>query len=168
MKTIRIGSGAGYSGDRIEPAVELMEKGNLDYIIFECLAERTIALGQKDKLKDSSKGYNQLLEYRMEKILPLVKAKKVKVITNMGAANVKAAAEKTIEIAENLGIEGIKIAYITGDDISENISGYLEQEILETGGELQELGTKILSANAYLDSEGIVKALQYDADVIIR
>ena len=44
MKKIRIGSGAGYAGDRIEPAVELMEKGNLDYIIFECLAERTIAI----------------------------------------------------------------------------------------------------------------------------
>ena len=48
MKKIRIGSGAGYAGDRIEPAVELMEKGNLDYIIFECLAERTIAIGQQD------------------------------------------------------------------------------------------------------------------------
>ena len=47
MKKIRIGSGAGYAGDRIEPAVELMEKGNLDYIIFECLAERTIAIGQQ-------------------------------------------------------------------------------------------------------------------------
>ena len=51
MKKIRIGSGAGYAGDRIEPAVELMEKGNLDYIIFECLAERTVAIGQQDKRK---------------------------------------------------------------------------------------------------------------------
>ena len=56
MKKIRIGSGAGYAGDRIEPAVELMEKGNLDYIIFECLAERTIAIGQQDKMKDLSAG----------------------------------------------------------------------------------------------------------------
>lgn len=55
MKKIRIGSGAGYAGDRIEPAVELMEKGNLDYIIFECLAERTVAIGQQDKEKDPSK-----------------------------------------------------------------------------------------------------------------
>ena len=48
MKKIRIGSGAGYGGDRIEPAVELMEKGSLDYIIFECLAERTIAIAQEN------------------------------------------------------------------------------------------------------------------------
>lgn len=46
MKKIRIGSGAGFAGDRIEPAVEIMEKGKVDYIIFECLAERTIAINQ--------------------------------------------------------------------------------------------------------------------------
>ena len=51
MKTVRIGSGAGYAGDRIEPAIDLIEKGNLDYIIFECLAERTISLAQKQKWK---------------------------------------------------------------------------------------------------------------------
>ena len=51
MKTIRVGSGAGYSGDRIEPAVELAEKGDLDYLVFECLAERTIALAQQARMK---------------------------------------------------------------------------------------------------------------------
>ena len=53
-KTIRIGSGAGYAGDRLEPSLELIEKGNLDYISYECLAERTIAIGQQAKLKDPS------------------------------------------------------------------------------------------------------------------
>ena len=71
MKTIRIGSGAGYAGDRLEPSLELIEKGNLDYISYECLAERTIAIGQQAKLKDPTKGYNGLLEHRMEKALPL-------------------------------------------------------------------------------------------------
>ena len=110
MKTIRIGSGAGYAGDRIEPAMELIEKGNLDYIIFECLAERTVAIGQQDKEKDSEKGYNQLLEYRMKKILPLLFHNHVKMITNMGAANPKAAARQTKKIAEELQKQfGIKI-----------------------------------------------------------
>ena len=68
MKKIRIGSGAGYAGDRIEPAVELMEKGNLDYIIFECLAERTVAIGQQDKEKDPSKGYNHQLHCRLNAV----------------------------------------------------------------------------------------------------
>lgn len=71
MKKIRIGSGAGYAGDRVEPSLELIEKGNLDYISYECLAERTIAIGQQAKLKDPTKGYNGLLEHRMEKALSL-------------------------------------------------------------------------------------------------
>ncbi len=94
MKKVRIGSGAGYAGDRIEPAVEIMKKGKLDYIIFECLAERTIAIGQQQKLKDPSKGYNELLEYRMKYVVPLCKKNKIKVITNMGSANPVAAAKK--------------------------------------------------------------------------
>ena len=167
MKTIRIGSGAGYAGDRIEPAVELMDKGELDYIIFECLAERTIALGQKEKKKDCTKGYNPLLEYRMQHILPLVQEKKTKVITNMGAANVKAAADKTMEIAEQLGVHGIKIAYVTGDDIGDNLDEYADYDVLETGCKLKDLGVNVMSANAYMGCEGIVEALKGGADIVI-
>ena len=53
-KSIRIGSGAGFSGDRLEPAVILAEQGKLDYLVLECLAERTIALAQKKKIGDPS------------------------------------------------------------------------------------------------------------------
>ena len=105
MKTIRIGSGAGYAGDRLEPALELIEKGNINYISFECLAERTIAIAQMAKLKDPGKGYNDLLSYRMEKVIPLAWEKKVKVITNMGAANPQAAVEVCAEIARKNGIK---------------------------------------------------------------
>jgi Acyclic terpene utilisation family protein AtuA len=69
MKTIRVGSGAGYSGDRIEPTVELAEKGGLDYLVFECLGERTIALAQKAKIKDPGAGYDPLLAARMRAVL---------------------------------------------------------------------------------------------------
>ena len=100
LKKIRIGGGAGYGGDRIEPAVDLIRFGNLDYIIFECLAERTIALAQQKKKEDSRKGYNELLEHRMSKVLPLLKDHKVKIITNMGAANPKAAMEVTGRMAK--------------------------------------------------------------------
>ncbi|WP_122872220.1 acyclic terpene utilization AtuA family protein, partial [Pseudomonas viridiflava] len=72
MKTLRIGSGAGYSGDRIEPAVELAEHGELDYLIFECLAERTIALAQQARLSDPDAGYDPLLSERMRRVLPFV------------------------------------------------------------------------------------------------
>lgn len=167
MKTIRIGSGAGYAGDRIEPAVELMEKGNLDYIIFECLAERTVALGQEDRIKDPDTGYNRLLKRRMEKIIPPVKSNGIKIITNMGAANPKAAAEVTSKIAKRLGISGLKIAYINGDDISGNIEKYYENEVLENGQKLSEIKERIISANVYMGAEGIVEALENGADIII-
>lgn len=90
MKTLRIGSGAGYSGDRIEPAVELAEQGDLDYLVFECLAERTIALAQQARISDPQGGYDPLLSERMRRVLPFVGLKghrRLRVITNMGAAN---------------------------------------------------------------------------------
>lgn len=167
MKTIRIGSGAGYAGDRLEPALTLMEKGNLDYIIFECLAERTIAIGQEQKLKNPNKGYNELLEYRMDQVLPLVKEKSVKVITNMGSANPEAAAEVIREIALKKGIAGLKIAAVLGDDISDRIQQYMDYDVLELNTKLKAIENKIISANAYIGVEGIIEALKKGADIIV-
>lgn len=167
MKKIRIGSGAGYAGDRIEPAIELIEKGNLDYIIFECLAERTVAIGQQDREKDPSKGYNQLLEYRMEKVLPLLGRNHVKMITNMGAANPKSAVEKTAEIARRLGVSGLKIAYVQGDDITENLDRYYDLPVLENGKKLADMKDTLISANVYMGADGICEALKQGADLVI-
>ncbi len=97
MKTIRIGAGAGYSGDRIEPAVELAAKGGIDYLVYECLAERTIGLAQQAKMKNPKAGYDALLEARMRSVLPLCRANGIKLISNMGAANPVAAVEKVRE-----------------------------------------------------------------------
>ena len=167
MRSIRIGSGAGYAGDRLEPSLELIEKGNLDYISYECLAERTIAIGQQAKLKDSTKGYNGLLEHRMEKALPLCYEHKVKLITNMGSANPQAAAAKCVEIAEKHGLKGMKIACVTGDDLLPVIDKYMDTEVWETGRPLRELPGEIVSATAYQGVEGILKALEQGADVVI-
>ncbi|SHI28447.1 acyclic terpene utilization AtuA family protein [Clostridium intestinale] len=167
MKKVRVGSGAGYGGDRIEPAVDIMTYGNLDYIIFECLAERTISLAQLEKLKDKNKGYNELLEYRMEKIIPLCVEKKVKVITNMGAANPLAAAEVIKRIAEEKNIKNLKIAAVLGDDVFSEINGYMDYEIIETGEKIESIKDKIISANAYIGVKGIIEALENNADIII-
>ncbi len=167
MKTIRIGSGAGYAGDRLEPALELIEKGNLDYISFECLAERTIAIGTEAKLKDPTKGYNGLLEHRMEKALPLAWKHKVKIVTNMGSANPEAAAAKCVEIAKKHGLAGMKIACVVGDDILPIIDRYQGTEVWETHEPLAKLPGKVVSANAYLGVAGVIEALQKGADVVI-
>jgi hypothetical protein len=167
MKTIRIGSGAGYAGDRIEPALDLIKEGNLDYIFFECLAERTIALAQKEKLADETKGYNPLLEYRFERILPLLKEHPVKIITNMGAANPLSAAKKVKEMAVKYGVGDLKIVSLVGDDILDKLPQYESAQVMETGHPLSELKDDIISANAYIGGQKISEALRDGADIII-
>lgn len=167
MKKVRIGGGAGYSGDRVEPSIELLEKGNLDYIAYECLAERTIAIAQQIKMSNPTKGYDGLLEYRMEKALPVAYRNKVKIITNMGAANPIGALEVVKRIAEEKKLKGLKIAAVIGDDVFHNLERYKEAVVWETGKPLKELEGTIISANAYLGIGGILKALKQDADVII-
>ena len=64
-RTIRVGCGAGFQGDRLDPALVLAERGELDYLGLECLGERTVALAQLRRRKDPSSGYDPLLERRM-------------------------------------------------------------------------------------------------------
>jgi hypothetical protein len=163
---VRIGCGAGYSGDRIEPAIELAEKGGIQYLGFECLAERTIALAQLEKMKDPEHGYDPLLEARMRAVLGICKSKSIKIITNMGAANPAKAAAKTAAIARELGLRALKIAAVTGDD-GLDLCRDSAVPLLESGGEVRDLGNRIVSANAYLGAQPIAEALRAGADVVI-
>ena len=167
MRKIKIGSGAGFGGDRIDPAIDLIKRGNLDYIGFECLAERTIALAVQQRSVDPTIGYNDLLEERFRQILPAMQGRKVKVITNMGAANPRAAAGKVAEIACELKITGIRIAAVTGDDVLHLMPRMLELPVMETGQPLRSAAGEIISANAYCGVAGILEALQKDANIII-
>lgn len=160
---IRIGCGAGFSGDRLEPAVLLAEKGELDYLVLECLAERTIALAQKRKAQDPDKGYDILLKRRMELLLPILDKKRFRIITNMGAANPLAAAKEVINMAKVMGIS-IKVATVVGDDVYQLLIG--EEIAMETNMPLLNSG-KIISANAYMGADAILPALQSGADIII-
>ena len=166
MRTIRIGSGAGYSGDRIEPAVELAEKGEIQYLVFECLGERTVALAQQARMKNPELGYDPLLEERMRAVLPICAAKGIKIVTNMGAANPEGAAKKAAEIARSLGFSSLKIAAIVGDDV---LDACKEDDfpIMEFDGSIRQLGNRLLSANAYLRAEPMTDALRGGADIVI-
>lgn len=166
MKTLRIGSGAGYSGDRIEPAVELAEQGDLDYLVFECLAERTIALAQQARISDPQGGYDPLLSERMRRVLPFVGVKggrRLRVITNMGAANPVAAAVEVRRIAKALSLD-LKVVAVLGDDV---LKGLQPGFLLDNGQTVGALGERLISANAYLGVDGILEALRADADVVI-
>jgi hypothetical protein len=163
-RPLRIGCGAGYSGDRIEPAVELVQHGDLDVLVFECLAERTIALAQQAKAADPNAGYDPRLDERFEAVLADARRRGVKIITNMGAANPPAAAARTRAIAERLGVRNVTIAIVTGDDVYALVTdgGFTASE---TGDTLTP--DTVVSANAYLGAEPIAEALRRGADVVI-
>ena len=166
MRSIRIGSGAGFAGDRIEPAIELAERGELNYLGFECLAERTIALAQGARLRNPAAGFDPLLLDRFKAVLPACRANGVRVVTNMGAANPLAAAHAVVELARSLGLRGLKVAAVGGDDVLALVRGG-DHPLMEWPGSVAELGAAVVSANAYMGVGGILQALGGGADVII-
>ncbi|HEV7575640.1 MAG TPA: acyclic terpene utilization AtuA family protein [Caldimonas sp.] len=166
MRTIRLGAGAGYSGDRIEPAIELARHGRLDYLVFECLAERTIALAQCARMKDPTSGYDPMLEQRMQAVLAIAHRAGTRIVTNMGAANPVAAARKVVELARALGLPGLRVAAVVGDDVLEIVRRG-DYRFEESGAAVSALGDRVVSANAYLGAGPIVAALQAGAHVTI-
>jgi hypothetical protein len=147
MRTIRVGSGAGFADDRIEPAAELAEHGQLDYLVFECLAERTIALAQRERRRDPRAGFNAWLAERMDAVLGHCARQGIRIVTNMGAANPLAAAELVADLARRTGLPGLKVAAVTGDDVLDLVAGS-DLPLLDRPGTVASLGTTVISANA--------------------
>src|SRR5204862_7247439 len=156
MKTVRIGSGAGFAGDRIEPAVELATHGSLDYLVLECLAERTIALAQEARAQDPARGFDPMLERRLEAVLPACRERGVTIVTNMGAANPASAGARARELARRLGCHGLTIATVSGADVYDVVMAG-DFAIAETGAPVSTLKDRLISANAYIGAEPIVE-----------
>ena len=161
----RIGTGAGFAADRLDPAVDLARRGELDVMVLECLGERTVAFAHRDRMSDPRRGYNAHLDRRMRALLPACRAARTTIISNMGAANPRAAAMRTRDIARELGITGLKIACIEGDDVTGSVP--MTQSFMDEPGTLADVGQGIVGMNAYLGADAILPALNAGADVII-
>lgn len=166
-RPFRIGAGAGYAGDRIEPAAELAEHGRLDVLAFECLAERTIALAQAERLRDPARGFDPLLEARLEAVLPACRRNGVRIVSNMGAANPRGAARAAAAVARRLGFAGLRVAAVEGDDVLDRLRAQPGLPLLERPADVAALGDAIVSANAYAGIGGILAALEQGADIIL-
>ena len=164
-RTYRIGTGAGFSSDRLDPAIDLVKRGQLDAIVFECVGERTLAFGHRDRAKDSNRGYNALLEKRLRALLALCYTNGTQLITNMGVANPAAAAKIAHQIGQELGLSGLRIAVVTGDDVSTLIHN--DSMLSEPACTVGETGRSVIGANAYLGSDSIISALKEDPHVVI-
>ena len=136
---IRIGCGAGFADDRIPPGVEIVERGELDYLAMECLAERTIARETLDRAKDPSKGYTPVLLERMEAIMPPALRRGVKIVTNMGAANPMGAARAVRQHAAEWGCPDYACAVVLGDEVSDMMRAHPELPLMEDGAPLESL-----------------------------
>ena len=164
-KTLRIGAGAGYSGDRIEPAIALAERGALDYLVFECLAERTIADAQLRRREQPGAGFDPFLDARMRAVLAACRRSGTRIISNMGAANVPAAAARVAAIAQELGLPDLRIATILGDDVLDIC--LVGDVMLDNGQNIGALGDRLISANAYIGAAPIAAALAAGAEVVL-
>lgn len=162
----RIGAGAGYAGDRIDPALDLAEHGQLNALVFECLAERTIALAQLRRSHDPDAGFDPLLTARMRAVLPVCVANGTTVITNMGAANPLAAGQAVLAVARELGLPHLKVAVVTGDDVLPWVLAN-DGELIDSKEAPSYKRGSLISANVYLGADALLPALRSGAHVIV-
>lgn len=155
----RVGAGAGFAGDRIDPAVKLAASGRIDAIGLECLAERTLLPALKARALDARTGFDPRLRRRLAPLLPVARRQGVRVISNLGQANPEAAALAIISLARELGLKGLRVAALVGDDVIESAEAIAWSRPL-AGGQL-------IGAHAYLGSATIAQALAEGADVVV-
>jgi hypothetical protein len=172
MKKIRIGSGSGFWGDLLEPALEMAERDDVQYIGFDHLAELTMAILNRMKNKNPESGYIQDIILWMKKLLPISVPKGIKIITNAGGANPLQAAKEVEKIIKDLKLGPMKIGVVYGDDILPYIDEIRTQgwkfRNLDTGEEdITSIRKDIVAANAYIGADLIVEELKKGADLVI-
>ena len=166
-KNIRIGTGAGFSDDRIDPAFEMAERGKIDYLVFECLAERTIARENLTRQKNPDMGYSPYLVERFQLVLSECLRKGIRIVTNMGAANPLGAARVVRHEAQEMGLGDIPVAVLLGDDVVEIIRANPQLPLMESGDPVESLLPRMASANAYLGADVVSDGLATGAQVVL-
>jgi hypothetical protein len=168
--SLRIAGGQGFYGDTPASVTPLLEAG-VDYLCLEALAELTLAILQKDRQRDETRGYTRDLPRYLASALPTVAAGRTKIVTNAGGINPAAAARAAIDAARDLGLSGLKIATVLGDDLMNRVDDLRAagQTLahLDTAANYDEFPGSPLFASAYLGARPIVDALARGADVVI-
>ena len=171
-RVVRVAAGQGFWGDWLEAPVRQVGGGPIDYLMMDYLAEVTMSIMQKQRSRDARAGYARDFVPLMERILPEIVRKRIKVTSNAGGVNPRGCAEAVIEVARRIGLNNkVGIGLVSGDDIlgrlDELIAAGHPLANMETGQPLADIRDKVLSANAYLGMAPVVEALGKGADVVI-
>ncbi|PAE33771.1 acyclic terpene utilization AtuA family protein [Bacillus sp. 7884-1] len=167
-KKVRIGAGMGFYGDSVLPALDIAKNGNVQYICFDDLAELTMAILEKDRKKDPTKGYTKDITQTMNLLLPECFPKGIKLITNAGGINPEGAVNEVKRVAQSLGFDDIKIGLVKGDNIYGRLNELSPYFLTKDGEESwEQYEDRLLFASVYLGAQPIVEALKQGADVVI-
>lgn len=170
-ESIRIASGQGFWGDLPNAPINQVRKGAIDYLVMDYLAEVTMSIMQKQKLRNSDYGYARDFVEVVREILPDIAERGIKVISNAGGVNPEACKEKILEAIEEQGHEDINVAVVDGDNILDNLDALINEghqlKNMETGEPITSVKDELLSANVYFGSRPIAEALNKGADIVV-
>ena len=168
---IRIASGQGFWGDLPNAPIDQVRKGPIDYLVMDYLAEVTMSIMQKQKMRNSDYGYARDFVNVVSEVLPDIADRGIKVVSNAGGVNPEACKDKILEAIEEQGYEDIKVAVVDGDNILGNIGELIadghDLKNMETGESISGVKDELLSANVYFGCRPIVEALQKGADIVV-
>jgi len=170
-RIVRVANAQGFWGDSLLGPLRLVEEGPVDYLTFDYLAEITMNIMQKQRMKDPEAGYARDFVSMLGKILPKCKHKGIKVIANAGGVNPRACMTAIESVIESTGISGIRVGIVEGDDILGRLDELLDSgeklTNLDTGEPLSVVKERVTSANVYIGAEPIVEALAEGADIVV-
>src|SRR5476649_35085 len=170
MKTNRIGNGCGFWGDSVDAPIRLAQRGKLDYLTLEYLAELTMSILALQKERDAEKGYAGDFLDVLQRLTPILQQQpNLKIITNAGGMNPSACARRAKEILQKAGLTR-RIAVVSGDDLLPRLDALLPAHPftnLDTRELLQTIRPRVVSANAYLGARPIADALAQGAEIVI-
>src|SRR6056297_514410 len=170
-ESIKIASGQGFWGDLPDAPVHQVKKGDIDYLVMDYLAEVTMSIMQKQRMRNEKFGYARDFVDVVASTLREVKEEGVKIISNAGGVNPRACKDAILEVANEMGISGLKIAVVDGDYILPGLDDLIADghslNNMETGEPIVSVKDYLLSANVYLGCRPIVEALEKGADIVI-
>ena len=167
---IRIANGQGFWGDSIDAPLQQVRRGAIDYLTLDYLAEVTMSILHKQRSRDPESGYARDFVEMIDRVLPEIVEKRIRVVANAGGLNPLACRRAVLAVATKHGLD-VHVAGITGDDISSRLDELMARGIefrnMDTGAPLSDIRSRVRSANAYLGAFPIAQALGRGAQIVI-